>query len=105
LFEGGFPFTFCEAFSVGTPSLLSNIPVIQEVTDNLSTELRARTLFDPYDSEDLKTKTIWALDHRAELLSLQQELYDAHPTWDQVAAQYIDAIFGTESQLQPQSPS
>lgn len=97
LFEGGFPFTFCEAFSVGTPSLLSNIPVIREVTDKLSPELRACTLFDPYNIEDLKTKTLWALAHRAELLALQQELYDAHPPWDQVAADYIAAVLGTES--------
>ncbi|MBS0650646.1 MAG: glycosyltransferase, partial [Verrucomicrobia bacterium] len=29
-FEGGFPFTFCEAYSVGTPSVMSRIPVVLE---------------------------------------------------------------------------
>ena len=94
LFEGGFPFTFCEAFSVGTPSLLSAIPVVQEGIAGLNPELIARTLFNPYDFKALQAKTLWALDHRAELYALQQELFDAHPTWDQVAERYVEVLTG-----------
>jgi glycosyltransferase involved in cell wall biosynthesis len=92
LFEGGFPFTFCEAYSVGTPSILSDIPVIREVLNDHRSELVSRTLFNPYDLEDLVQKAGWALDNRALLYTLQEELFESFPTWEQVAETYVSTI-------------
>lgn len=99
LFEGGFPFTFCEAYSVGTPSILSDIPVIREVVRDLSPEMARRTLFDPYDLEDLIQKATWALDNRALLHDLQADLYRAFPSWEQVAASYVSAVLNEEASV------
>lgn len=92
LFEGGFPFTFCEAHSVGTPSLISNIPVVQEVMCHLSDDLQKRTLFDPYDGKDLSDKINWALANRRELYELQRELYNSYPSWSSVAGDYLRIV-------------
>lgn len=92
LFEGGFPFTFCEAHSVGTPSIISNIPVVNEVMCHLSEELQKRTLFDPYDVRDLSGKIRWALANREELHELQRELYDSYPNWNSVAGEYLRIV-------------
>lgn len=90
LFEGGFPFTFTEAYSVGTPSLMSDIPVvISEVTEK---ELQQRMLFDPFNVEDMVIKIEWAVKNRELLYSLQEPLYKRfkHRTWDVVAKEFID---------------
>lgn len=95
LFEGGFPFTFTEAYSVGTPSLLSDIPVVRERLDRDAGDgaaLRSRTLFDPLDPQDLAAKIEWGTGHRAELLRLQRPLFDAFPTWQAVAQRYADSL-------------
>lgn len=92
LFEGGFPFTFCEAYSVGTPSILSNIPVVREKTKFLSADTQNRILFDPYDIHDLVEKVLWGLEHNDELLEMQKDLYNSYPTWTQVAKEYIDVL-------------
>lgn len=92
LFEGGFPFTFCEAHSVGTPSIISNIPVVQEVMCGLSEDLQRRTLFDPYDDRDLSEKIQWALANRDELYELQRELYESYPSWNVVAGEYLRIV-------------
>ncbi|HHH0121400.1 TPA: glycosyltransferase, partial [Yersinia enterocolitica] len=92
LFEGGFPFTFCEAYSVGTPSILSNIPVVRERTKYLSADMQDRMLFNPYDIHDLVEKVLWGLEHNDELLEMQQDLYNSYPTWKQVAKKYIDVL-------------
>ncbi|HHL2498634.1 TPA: glycosyltransferase [Yersinia enterocolitica] len=92
LFEGGFPFTFCEAFSVGTPSIMSDIPVVREKIALISTELQKRMLFDPYDINDLVDKVLWALEHRNTLFEMQKDLYESYPTWAQVAHQYINVL-------------
>lgn len=92
LFEGGFPFTFAEAYSVGTPSIMSEIPVVTaEIEDEA---LRKAMLFDPYDLNDMTNKIEWAVNHRDELYALQKPLYDKfkHRTWDKVAQEYVDLL-------------
>ena len=91
LFEGGFPFTFNEAYSVGTPSIMSDIPVTREYVDD---DLAKVMLFDPYDEEDFVAKVKWGLEHRDELLALEKPLYEkfAKRTWDIVAKEYVNAM-------------
>jgi glycosyltransferase involved in cell wall biosynthesis len=90
LFEGGFPFTFCEAYSVGTPSVTSDIPAVREMV--IEPELRRRMLFDPYNINDMSNRILWALDNRCELLRMQADLFAAFPSWETVASRYIDYI-------------
>ena len=95
LFEGGFPFTFTEAYSVGTPSLLSDIAMVRERLADRETEtgrLQERMLFDPMNPLDLADKIRWAVANREELLALQQGLFETFPTWEQVAKQYSDSL-------------
>jgi glycosyltransferase involved in cell wall biosynthesis len=95
LFEGGFPFTFTEAYSVGTPSLLSDIAMVRERLadrENETGRLQERMLFDPMNPLDLADKIRWAVANREELLALQQGLFETFPTWEQVAKQYSDSL-------------
>jgi len=90
LFEGGFPFTFSEAFSVGTPSIMSRIPaVLEQVHDP---ELQDAMLFDPYDSESMSERIRWALANRSRLLEMQRPLYDemARRDWTVAASEYAE---------------
>lgn len=89
LFEGGFPFTFSEAFSVGTPSVMSRIPAVLEVVRD--TQLQNAMLFDPYDSESIGERVRWALANRSTLLDLQRPLYDelARRDWGVAASEYV----------------
>ena len=92
LFEGGFPFTFTEAYSVGTPSVMSRIAVVlDEVGDQA---LQARMLFDPYNIDDMVTKIEWAMHNRSELFALEASLYQkmALRTWETVANEYIEVF-------------
>lgn len=92
LFEGGFPFTFTEAYSVGTPSIMSNI----NVTSSLISDeyLSQKMLFDPYDLNDMVAKIEWAIKHREELFELQAPLYEQFKrrTWEVVADEYISLM-------------
>lgn len=90
LFEGGFPFTFNEAYSVGTPSVMSQIPVVDEVVTDLA--LREKMLFDPYNVDDMVEKLYWAINNRDELFALQKPLYEklAARSWEVVANEYIE---------------
>jgi glycosyltransferase involved in cell wall biosynthesis len=92
LFEGGLPFTFTEALSVGTPVVMSRIPVVLEhIKDDA---LRQCMLFDPYDVDDMCDRMKWALDNREVLLARQLELYQAlaQRTWSEVAKEYVAAL-------------
>ena len=95
LFEGGFPFTFTEAYSVGTPSLLADIPVTRERLDDpafAGSELAQRMLFDPYRVQDMAEKIQWGLEHRDALIQMQKPLYDSFDDWERVAARYLAVI-------------
>lgn len=92
LSEGGCPFTFTEALSVGTPAVMSRIPVTEEViTDPALQEL---TLFDPYDWKDMAKKIEWALARRELLIARQMPFYNklAQRTWRNVVDEYVAVL-------------
>jgi len=91
LYEGGFPFTFAEGLSVGTPSVMSKIP---QVTDVIHGELADKMLFDPYSVEDIAEKIVYGLNHRDDLLVMQKTLYDRLKTrtWSHVADDHLAAF-------------
>lgn len=93
LSEGGMPFTFTEALSVGTPVVMGDIEVTREVlVDN---DVLDATLFDPYDWRALADKIEWALANREHLYSLQRQFYDAHlatRTWSDVVDDHIQIL-------------
>lgn len=91
LYEGGFPFTFGEGMSVGTPSIMSNIPQITEVTQGFETN---NYLFDPYDYVDIADKIVYGLENRDELIKKQMPLYEkvAARTWEDVGKEYVQAF-------------
>ena len=96
-FEGGFPFTFSEAYSVGTPSVMGAIPVTLDKVIN--PKLRKHMLFDPTNIEDMVEKIDWAIHHRDELLMLQKPLYERihSRTWEMVANEYLQVFEDTEN--------
>ncbi|MBR0850299.1 glycosyltransferase [Bradyrhizobium diazoefficiens] len=92
LSEGGCPFTFGEALSVGTPAVMARIPVTEEViTDR---HLQSVMLFDPYDWRSMAERIEWALQNRGALLAQQLKVFDslARRTWDNVVAEHIDIL-------------
>lgn len=92
LFEGGLPFTLTEALSVGTPVVMSRIPVVLEHVEDDA--LRRSMLFDPYDVDDMCDRMKWALDNREALLARQLAMYQslARRTWTEVATEYVSAM-------------
>ena len=92
LSEGGCPFTFTEALSVGTPVVLSRIPVTEEVLTD--PELQQATFFDPYDWRDVANRIEWAVGHRAELLAIQSKTYSvmAQRTWTDVVREHVAVL-------------
>lgn len=91
LYEGGFPFTFSEGMSVGTPSVMSDIPQTREVLDGESTE---SFLFDPYDWKDMAEKIEYGLLHNEQLYAHQLEIFErlSQRTWNVVAEDYVKAF-------------
>jgi glycosyltransferase involved in cell wall biosynthesis len=89
LSEGGCPFTFTEALSVGTPVVMSRIPVAEEVLT--APALQKVTFFDPYDWRDCAERIEWGVKHRGELLSIQRETYTelAKRTWSDVVIEHV----------------
>lgn len=72
LFEGGFPMTFCEGMAVGTPSILSRIPQVQERMDSYGLD---DCMFDPFDYIDIAEKILYCIENREDIVSRQQLLY------------------------------
>lgn len=90
LSEGGMPFTYTEAVSVGTPVVMGDIAVTREII--VDPELREATLFDPYDWRAMADKIEWALQNREELYARQRRFYDevlAKRTWGDVVDEHI----------------
>lgn len=102
LFEGGFPFTFTEAYSVGTPSVMSNIPVTAALIKDEN--LKKYMLFDPYDLADMISKIKWAIENRDALCAMQATLYQQFTkrTWDVVAKEYVGLLDNLNKQTQLQ---
>lgn len=92
LSEGGFPFTFSEALSVGTPVVMSRISVTLEVVTD--TALQDMMLFDPYDWREVAERISWAVDNRNALLKGQRLLYGqlARRTWADVVNEHIAVL-------------
>lgn len=92
LYEGGFPFTFGEGMSVGTPSVMSDIPQVRGVVEKYA--LEDIMLFDPNDSDAMAEKIEFGLTHRQELYQLELPMYEemATRTEDVVAQEYIEAF-------------
>lgn len=91
LYEGGFPFTFSEGMSVGTPSIFGNIPqVVQEFSGYDLDDC----LFNPYDFKDLANKIEYGLNNRDLLYKKQKVLFDkmCERDWQKVGREYIDAF-------------
>lgn len=97
LFEGGFPFTFSEAYSVGTPSIMSDIPVVRAEIQN--TNLSQKMLFNPYNPHSIADKIIWAIENRDVLFKEQAVLYEkfSKRTWKQVVLEYNNVFNKTIS--------
>lgn len=91
LYEGGFPFTFCEGMSVGTPSLMSRIPQVQEVLEPAGLE---EIMFDPFSWEDLANKIEYWLSKKEKLYEKELPLYSemAKRTPEVVANDYVKAF-------------
>lgn len=92
LYEGGFPFTFGEGMSVGTPSVMSDIPQTREVVEPYG--LADDMLFDPYDYRAMADRIEYGLNHREELYQRELPLYREleKRTADVVANEYIAAF-------------
>ena len=90
--EGGGPFTFGEALSVGTPVVMARIAVTEEVITD--PELQAMMLFDPYVWQDMADRIEWALENRDGLRAAQIDAYKVISlrTWDNVVADHIDIL-------------
>lgn len=88
LSEGGFPFTFTEGMSVGTPSVMSKMAQTSEVIDG---DLADIMLFDPLSIEDIADKIEFGLNNREKLIELQTPLYDRMKarTWSDVAIDHL----------------
>jgi hypothetical protein len=91
LFEGGFPFQFSESMRVGTPVVMSSIPVTREV---VPPALRPVMLFDPCDPEDMARRIEYGVTHGPELYAAQRPLYEAlaKRTWNMVLQEYVDVF-------------
>ena len=92
LFEGGFPFTFMEAYTVGTPSIMGDIPMTKELI--YDEKLQKTMLFDPYSVTDMVEKIEWGIKNKDKLFSMQNELYNQFKqrTWEDCAADYMKVL-------------
>lgn len=93
LYEGGFPFTFGEGMSVGTPSVMSDIPQVRGILEPAGLE---EIMFDPYDWLAMAKKIKWGLDNREELYQKELPLYQklSKRTSAVVAQEYLKAFEG-----------
>jgi len=90
--EGGCPFTFTEALSVGTPVVMARIPVAQEIIAD--PELQKIMFFDPYDWRHMADRIEWGLKNPQVLLRQQKPYYDllAQRTWRNVVDEYVKIL-------------
>nr|WP_315023652.1 glycosyltransferase [uncultured Aminipila sp.] len=92
LYEGGFPFTFSEGMSVGTPSIMSDIPQVREFVENWNID---DCIFDPYDYKDIADKIVYGLNNRQKLYQKQKPLYEMHSertSSGRAGEEYIEAF-------------
>jgi len=98
--EGGGPFTFSEALSVNTPSLIACSGVSEELISDI--EIRDLTLFDPYSFRDLADKIEHTLQNKSYILLKQKEYFEVlnKRTWKDVTAEHIAALDKIASDFQ-----
>jgi glycosyltransferase involved in cell wall biosynthesis len=105
LFEGGFPFQACEAIYMGTPLVLSDIPVVRDLIAffGLSLENCGLEIFDPYNSIECADALERVLLNREETLASQKRFRDIFLsyTWKDAAAKYYQMFFGSEKGILP----
>jgi glycosyltransferase involved in cell wall biosynthesis len=101
LSEGGCPFTFSEAISVGTPVVMARIAVTEEIITD--PELQGMMLFDPYIWQDMAWRIEWAIQNREELRSRQIEAFKkiSTRTWDNVVADHIEILNRISAEAAP----
>lgn len=99
LSEGGCPFTFTEALSIGTPVVMSRISVAEEVL--VDPKLQEVTFFDPFDWSDCAKRIEWALTHRDELLKHQLDAYAmlCKRTWTDVVVEHVKVLDDISSEV------
>lgn len=92
LFEGGMPFGFCEAVGLGTPCVLSRIPVVEETLTR--DELTSPEYFDATDTAAMTQAILHVLDNRQSVLERQEAIRQRlmARTWQDVAAEYLAPI-------------
>ena len=92
LSEGGCPFTFTEALSVGTPVVMSRIQVAQEILAD--PRMQEITFFDPYNWRDCAERIEWAVNHKEELLAIQLKTFSvlSQRTWTDVVREHLDVL-------------
>lgn len=98
LSEGGCPFTFTEAMSVGTPVVMARIPVTEEVISD--PRLQEMMLFDPYDWMDIAARIEWCLQNLDFLHEQQLPLFErlAQRAWLDVVDEHIGILDSISSQ-------
>lgn len=101
LSEGGCPFTFTEALSVGTPVVMSRIDVAEEVLSD--PVLRGVTFFDPYSWQDCAERIEWALKNKKYLLEIQSKAFDvlAERSWSDVVREHIQVLDNISNHREP----
>ncbi|TVT82778.1 glycosyltransferase [Pseudomonas sp. H3(2019)] len=92
LSEGGCPFTFTEALSVGTPVAMARIAVAEEVLND--DEVQELTFFDPYDWKDMAKRIQLSLHNREEVLAVQTQFYKklSLRSWTDVVNEHVDVL-------------
>ena len=98
LSEGGCPFTFTEAMSVGTPVAMARIPVTEEVI--FDPALQEIMLFDPYDWTDMARRIEWCLQNLDVLYEKQLPFYErlAQRAWLDVVDEHIEFLDSISSE-------
>jgi glycosyltransferase involved in cell wall biosynthesis len=92
LAEGGGSYPVEEALAVGTPVLCSDIPVMREHVGGRSAKIG---WFDPYSVDSILAALEDLFDdYGAYKESAARGAADPRPTWDDVAAEYVDVFKG-----------
>jgi len=89
LSEGGAPFTFNEALSVGTPVVTARIAVTEEIVqDSVMDEIM---YFNPRNWRELADRMEWAIHNRDRLLKEELRVYETlnQRTWADVVEEHI----------------
>lgn len=91
IFEGGFPMTFAEGMSVGTPSVMGAIPQVTDVTEEYDME---DCIFDPFDYKDMAEKILYGVENREKIYKKQLLMYNnfVRETNDNFGKEYINAF-------------